>query len=160
MSDQTATTADPGVELATPLPEWGPVEPLPPAPSKDSYVSGDPQSPRTRARYYRRVRDNALVGKAWFGPSAEGHPLTAHGGAMAAVLDEAMGISCRFQGPRVVTARLIVEFRARVPIGSVVEIECFVERTEGRKAFPRGQLKLGGRVVTESSGLYVVPKPT
>lgn len=90
---------------------WTPIEPLESVGTGRSFVSGEPSGDRLRVRYYRRERDRALVGKIWFGPGAEGPPGHAHGGSMAAVLDEAMGAGAWLAGHAVVAAKLTINFR-------------------------------------------------
>ena len=77
---------------------WTPIDPLGSVGTGRSFVSGEPDGDRLRVCYYRRDRDGALVGKIWFGPGAEGPPGHAHGGSMAAVLDEAMGAGAWLAG--------------------------------------------------------------
>lgn len=121
-----------------------------------SYVSGEPDGERLRIRYFRRASDGALTAKAWFGPGTQGPPGHAHGGATAAVLDEAMGFCCWLAGHRVVAAHIEVDFRGMVPIGAVATLEAAVERVEGRKVFPRARLSLGdGTLAAESSGIFL-----
>jgi hypothetical protein len=56
------------------------------------FVSGDRTGARFRMRYFR---DDAghLVARVWFGPETEGPPDHAHGGSIAAVLDEVLGLA-------------------------------------------------------------------
>ncbi len=109
-----------------------------------------------RLRWYVRESDDALVGKIWFGPGAQGPPGHAHGGSMAAVLDEALGSSCWVAGHAVVAAELTTKFRTMLPLGEVVTAEAWVDRTDGRKIHPRGRI-VGddGTVFAEATGLFI-----
>jgi len=121
-----------------------------------SFVSGEPDGDRLRVHYFKRVADGALVGKAWFGPGTEGPPGHAHGGSMAAVLDEAMGGACFLAGHIVLAGRLTTEFKRMVPLGSVVSLEAWVERIEGRKITVRSRLVLAdGQEAVGGEGLFV-----
>src|SRR5688572_18388978 len=93
---------------------WTPVHPFPRMPTQDSFVSGASADGRLRVAYFRRDRDDRLVGKAWFGPGAVGPPGHAHGGSVAAALDEAMGAAAWWAGYPSVAARLTVDFRRMV----------------------------------------------
>jgi len=127
-----------------------------PRSTQGSFVSGEPDGQRLRVRYYRRSADGALVGKAWFGPGALGPPGHAHGGGMAAVLDEAMGLAAWLAGYRVIAARLAVDFKNMLPLGTVAWIEVTVEQVEGRKVHMRGRLcSPDGAVFAESRGLFI-----
>jgi uncharacterized protein (TIGR00369 family) len=81
----------------------------------------------------------------------------AHGGAAAAVLDEAMGAAVWKAGHQVLAANLNVDFRRPVPLGSEVRVEAWMEGVSGRKAFARAQLVLPdtGAVLVEARGLFV-----
>ena len=121
-----------------------------------SYVSGDPRGRRLRIRYFERQSDGALIARAWFGPGTQGPPGHAHGGATAALLDEAMGFCCWLAGHRVVAAHIEIDFRAMVPLGSVATVAATVERVEGRKVYPRARLRLpGGAVAAEATGIFL-----
>lgn len=71
---------------------WEPIDPFR-AISRPFFVSGDADDDRLRVAYFRRNEDDALLATVWFGSKAEGPPHHAHGGSIAAVLDEAMGAS-------------------------------------------------------------------
>ena len=135
---------------------WEPLRRFNESRTAESYVSGDRDGRRLRLRYFRRSSDGALVARAWFGPGCQGPPGHAHGGATAALLDEAMGFCCWLAGHRVVAAHIEVDFRGMVPVGTVATLEAAVERIEGRKVFPRARLLLpDGTLVAESTGLFL-----
>lgn len=125
-----------------------------------SFVSGDPDGPRLRVRYYQRDADGGLVGKAWFGPEAEGPPGCAHGGAMASVLDEAMGAAAWIAGHIVLAARLTTDFRRPLPLGTVARFEAVVAEANGRKVITKGRL-IGpdGAPYCEAEGLFIQVDP-
>ena len=139
-----AAVAPPGCVAVYPFP--GPPQ---------SFVSGDPDGPRLRVAYFQRP-DGALTARAWFGRGAEGPPGHAHGGSVAAVLDEAMGAAAWSGGYPSIAARIEVDFRLPVPLGIDAVVEMEVERVEGRKVTTRARLlDADGRVLAESSGLFV-----
>lgn len=136
-------------------PGWQALEPLAPQTMR-SFVSGDPAGQRLRVRYFRRLDDGALVGRVWFGPDAQGPPGHAHGGSMAAVLDEAMGAGAWLAGHTVVAAHIGVDFRAMLPLGTIAIVETWVEDIDGRKVATRGRLSDStGKVFAESDGLFI-----
>ena len=135
---------------------WEPLHRYNEGRTAETYVSGDPAGRRLRIRYFRRTSDNALAGRVWFGPGTQGPPGHAHGGATAALLDEAMGFCCWMIGHRVVAAHIEIDFRSMVPVGAVATIEAAVERVEGRKVFPRARLTLAdGTVAAQSTGIFL-----
>jgi acyl-coenzyme A thioesterase PaaI-like protein len=126
------------------------------APSGRSWVIGKPEEERLRIAHFRRDADGALVGKVWFGPWTEGPPGHAHGGSMASVLDDAIGKVGWLNGHRVVAAKISVEFRKLLPLGTDANLEAFVERVDGRKVYTRGKLTGDdGQVFAEAEGLFI-----
>lgn len=121
-----------------------------------SFVSGDPNGDRLRVAYFQRSSDGRLFARAWFGRGAEGPPGYAHGGSVAAVLDEAMGAAAWAAGQPSLAARIEVDFKAMVPLGTDANVEMAVEKVEGRKITTRARLlDADGRVLAESAGLFV-----
>jgi acyl-coenzyme A thioesterase PaaI-like protein len=150
-------TEPPDVE---PLTGWTPVDPFPPHDASRSFVSGRCDDGRLRVVYFRRESDGMLVGRAWFGPGAEGPPGHAHGGSVAAVLDEAMGGAAWMAGHRVVAVRLSVDFRRMVPLGTDAILEAWVSGLDGRKILTRARLVVApDTVLAEADGIFVQPLP-
>lgn len=144
----------------TPLPGWVPVQPFPELSASRSFVSSDPGGDRLRVAYFRMPDDTHLYGRAWFGPGAEGPPRSAHGGAVAAVLDEAMGGVCWMNGHHVVAARIGITYLHILPLGTDATIEAWLEAVDGRKVGVRSRLADdAGTVYAEGEGLFVVLRP-
>lgn len=143
-------------DIDTAEPGWEPMPALAAVGLSRSFVSGESHGDRLRVRYYRRVIDNVLFARVWFGPGAEGPPGHVHGGAMAAVLDEAMGASAWLVGHAVLAAKITIEFRAPLPLGSIVTVEAGVVGVDGRKVTTRGRLfAADGITRADGEGLFV-----
>jgi len=140
-----------------PEPGWEPCDPFPSSGSPAvSFVSGGPTGGRLRVAYFRRAGDRRLAGRAWFGPETQGPPGHAHGGSIAAVLDEALGAAAWAAGHPVLVASLAVDFRRMVPLGTDAIFEAWIERTEGRKIHTRVRLTDGqGSVLAEGRAICV-----
>lgn len=125
-----------------------------------SYVSGDKTGERLSVRYFSRDSDQALLAKARFGPLLEGPPGHAHGGSMAALLDEAMGLACWMTGRGVVAARLTVDFKNLLPLGTEALVEASVVRQDGKKLTTQGRL-VGpdGTLFATGEGLFIQLDP-
>ena len=137
-------------------PDWQPLEPLRLEGGRGSFVSGGPGDGRLRVAYFRRGGDGRLVGRAWFGPGALGPPGHAHGGAVAAVLDEAMGAAAWQAGLIGVAASLTTDFRRMLPLGTDAVLEAWVEDHQGRKVRTAGRLAgEDGTVYAEARALFV-----
>ena len=142
---------------AVPDADWTPIDPFPFDATENSFVSGGPAGARLRIAYFRRATDGRLVGRAWFGPETVGPPGHAHGGSMAAVLDEALGAAAWADGYPILVARLAVDFRQLLPLGTDATFETWVEAVDGRKVTTRGRLLLpDGSVVAEGEALCVM----
>lgn len=103
------------------------------------FVSGDPAGDRFRTRYFRK-EDQSLVARIWFGPETEGPPGHAHGGSLAAVLDEVLGLAAWAAGHAIVVANLNVNFRCLLPILQVVQVDTEIVSVDGRKVLVRGKV--------------------
>lgn len=134
---------------------WTPLSPIT-AKSGRSYVHGQEGDERMRVAYFRREADGALVGRVWFGPWCEGPPGHAHGGSMAAVLDDAIGKVGWLNGHRVVAARITVHFRRLLPLGTDATLEAWIHEVDGRKVHTRGRLvDDDGSPFAEAEGLFI-----
>jgi acyl-coenzyme A thioesterase PaaI-like protein len=100
---------------------------------EDTFVSGDPSNHRLSIRYFQCEDDRSLLGKVIFGPGTQGPPNHAHGGSMAALLDEAMGGSAWLAGFPVVAAQLNITFRTMLPLGTRCLVKARVLEVDGRK---------------------------
>lgn len=90
------------------------------------------------------------------GATLEGPPGHAHGGALAALLDEAMGAAAWLGGYRVLAVHLSFDYRRPVAVGATVQVTGEVERSEGRKVFTRGAITLAdGALAVEAHGVFV-----
>ena len=129
-----------------------------PSPAGTFLHDGDPPS-RVRIAYFRKADQPQLYAKAWFGRKTMGPPGHVHGGAMAAVLDEAMGAVCWMNDHKTVAASISVKFIAMLPIETETILESRIDRVEGRKIFTRASLaNPSGQVVAEADGLFIVLK--
>jgi len=80
-----------------------------------------------------RRREGGVEGRFFVKQDHQGPPGFAHGGVIAAALDEAMALLLHGQGTYALTGRLEIELRAPAPVGSFVELEADVESAEGRR---------------------------
>ncbi len=102
-----------------------------------------------------RVDGERVGGRVTFDRRQEGAPGYAHGGAIATVLDDALGSVLMVLGRAAVTAKLEVDFRAPALIGQELELEAWCEREEERKLHLKGRLQAEGALVAEATALFV-----
>ncbi|XP_063213628.1 acyl-coenzyme A thioesterase THEM4-like [Chroicocephalus ridibundus] len=95
------------------------------------------------------------------GPYLEGHPGLTHGGAIATIIDSALGTCALAVAGPVVTANLSIDYLAPVPLGAVLLVEGRTERLEGRKVFLSCQVRDadGDTLHARATGLFIQPDP-
>jgi len=139
-------------------PGWAPFDA--PALVGDSlrFVSGDPTGTRFRVRYYRNA-ENALVARVWFGPETEGPPEHAHGGSIAAVLDEVLGLAAWAAGYAIVVGKLNIHFQKLLPLRTVVQVDSTIVSAEGRKVMVHGRIHGPGGIVYAEADCLCITLP-
>jgi len=138
---------------------WATVQDARDFPPSKSYVSGEPDGNRIRVVWWVHD-DGRFTGHAWFGKGAVGPPGHAHGGSMAALLDEAMGVAAWAAGFKVVAAHLNLNFRHMLPLGSKVFVPVTCTRVSPRKIEVTARLEHeDGTVYADGVGLFVELRP-
>ncbi len=100
--------------------------------------------------------ENQIDARFAFTINHQGPPGFAHGGATAAVLDEAMGLAVWYAGYRVVTANLNLDYRKPVPLGEPIQIHGALSGKENRRVEATGRIVLpDGTVAVSAKGIYV-----
>ena len=85
----------------------------------------------------------------------EGARGLAHGGIVAAILDDVQGGVLVAMRTRAVTAKLDVDFVAPVVLGHELAVEAWLESFEGRKIRLAGRILDSGRTVASARGLFI-----
>ncbi|KAM6365223.1 acyl-coenzyme A thioesterase THEM4-like [Pluvialis apricaria] len=95
------------------------------------------------------------------GPYLEGHPGLTHGGAIATIIDSALGTCALAVAGPVMTANLSIDYLAPVPLGAVLLVDSRAERLEGRKVFLSCQVRGadGDTLHARATGLFIRPDP-
>lgn len=98
-----------------------------------------------------RVEAHVTFGSYFLGAGG-----AAHGGTIMTVLDEILGIQATV-GDRGMTrtAYLKVDFRSIVPINTLMRVNTWTVREEGRKRFLRGEMWAGETLCAEADALFV-----
>jgi acyl-coenzyme A thioesterase PaaI-like protein/predicted protein tyrosine phosphatase len=100
--------------------------------------------------------DNSVIGTILLDETTQGPPTLVHGGALATILDEAM-TTAAFEANRFgLTANLNVDYRAPVPLETIVTVTARVDRIEGKKTFLVSKVMFpDGTVAAEGRGLFI-----
>lgn len=121
-----------------------------------AFITGDKTADRIKVRYFQKQSDKSFIARVWFGPATEGPAGFVHGGSMASILDEAMGASVWLQGFTAVAAKITVDYRKMLPLGTITTVEAKVSSADGRKIMAKGKIyDKTCTVYSESEGLYI-----
>ncbi|MCB1156144.1 MAG: PaaI family thioesterase [Leptospiraceae bacterium] len=90
---------------------------------------------------------------------APGKRRLVHGGAIAALLDEAQGVLAHHIGHIVMTDQLYLRYHKATPLEEVVEVHAWITTVRKRRLYTRATLKSAqGEVLVSSSGRwYLLP---
>lgn len=130
-------------------------EGLRPLPSHYERCFGCGQRHPTGLRLTMSGRGRRVEGSFLVTEHHQGAPGLAHGGVVAAAVDEAMGFLLWLVGRPAVTAHLEVDFRRPVPVGSRLDLAGEVERVDGRKIYAAMTGRIDGEVAVESKAVFV-----
>lgn len=88
--------------------------------------------------------------------SQQGPPGYAHGGASAAIMDEAMGAAIWRSGFNVAVVNLELNYKHPLPLGQPLKIEARFTEREGRKIYATGEIRLtDGTLAVSGAGIYI-----
>lgn len=88
----------------------------------------------------------------------QGPPGRVHGGVVAMLVDEVMGVVNRATGIGAFTARLEISYVAAAPIDQELTLRAWQERVEGRKVFLRAEGASPEGPFVTAEGLFIVPR--
>lgn len=89
----------------------------------------------------------------------QGPPGHAHGGASAAILDEAMGLVVWAAGHQVAAVHVEVDYRQPLPLHAALTVTARVTRKERHKIFSVGEIRLADATIAVSGRGIYVPAP-
>jgi uncharacterized protein (TIGR00369 family) len=91
-----------------------------------------------------------------FGETKEGPVGLVHGGALAAVMDEAITVAAIVNNRGGLTAFLNIDYKAPVPLNTQVTAIGRIEKIDGRKTFLSAELRLADNTLAVSAtGLFI-----
>lgn len=97
----------------------------------------------------------ALEGRVTLSPVYEGPPTCVHGGVLAAILDELLGMSNIATANFGLTATLDVRYHRPTPLGVELRLSSYVQQVEGRKTRTWGGIYFGDQLTASAEGLFV-----
>ena len=78
-----------------------------------------------------------------------------HGGVLALVFDELLGIAGIAGAGGGFTGRLTVRYRKPTPILADIELRAWLDQADGRKLVAHGEMRHDGVVTAEATGLFI-----
>lgn len=101
--------------------------------------------------------EGVITSKFTLSEAQQGPPGHTHGGASAAILDEAMGLVVWAAGYKVVAVNLEVNYHKPLPLRQPLSMEARVTHKDEHKIFSTGEIYLpDGSVAVSGRGIYVV----
>ena len=89
----------------------------------------------------------------------QGPPDYVHGGASAAILDEAMGLVVWAAGLQVAAVNIEINYHRPLPLYQPLKLAARITQKDERKIFSTGEIKLlDGTVCVSGRGIYVVAR--
>ncbi len=124
----------------------------------DSIVSGA-SNPHGLGAYLFRDGEHAVM-EVTLGPAFEGAPGRAHGGIVAALIDETMGMVLSIHGTLALTANLQIEYKSATPVNRPIVARAWLESRDGRKLRMKCVVTTEGEPVAEATSLFIAVDPT
>lgn len=88
----------------------------------------------------------------------EGPPGSLHGGYVAALFDQFLGMVQLLADHPGMTAYLHVNYHERTPLNTELRLKGWYDKVEGRKNFIRGEMYANGVMTASAEGLFVAPR--
>lgn len=98
-------------------------------------------------------------GKVNMGWQYEGPPNSVHGGFVAALFDQFLGIAQKLTKQPGFTGTLTIKYLKPTPIDTDLRLEGHVERIEGRKNFLVGEMWAGDVLTATCTGIFISLTP-
>ncbi len=102
--------------------------------------------------------DKVVRGTVTFTEQFNGPPFdTCHGGIIALVYDDLIGLAAMIAAGGGMTARLTVDYRRPTPMFQPITLSAWLDDVDGRKLLARGEMRHDGELLSEAQGLFVRP---
>jgi len=113
-------------------------------------------NPKSLGVRWNLMEDQSISTRVTLNLSQQGPPGFAHGGASAALLDEAMGCAVWSAGYQVVSVNLQVNYKKPLPLDTSIRVDAHIESVEGRVVNASSTISLDdGTILVTGHGIYV-----
>ncbi|MBP2674279.1 MAG: hypothetical protein H6Q84_1119 [Deltaproteobacteria bacterium] len=123
--------------------------------STGCFLCGEENLSGVRARFF--VEGTEVRGLVTLPRHMNGYKNVAHGGILAALLDETMGWAATVFGkthPMFVTAEFTVRYLSSVPVGEEIQVRSRLVEDAGRLAYCEGEILHGGKERVRAWGKF------
>jgi hypothetical protein len=100
-----------------------------------------------------------IRGRASFGYPYEGPPTCVHGGVIAELFDELLGLANLIVGQAAMTGTLKIRYHRPTPLLAPLDLVSRFTGKEGRKVFAWGAITYDGDVTAEATGIFIEVPP-
>jgi len=104
------------------------------------------------------IEGNKALATCECGWAYEGPPGSVHGGFVAAIFDQFLGMAQLLGDQPGMTAYLTTSYHNRTPLNTELKLEGSLISTEGRKTIMRGEMFANGVLTASCEGLFVQPR--
>lgn len=116
-----------------------------------------PLNPLSPPVDFRIQPDRSVTGTVTLHEGYNGPPWNlAHGGVIAAIFDELLGVGSIAAAGGGFTGSLTIRYRKPTPVLRPLEMRGWLDRQEGRKLFMKGELVADGVVTAEAEGIFIL----
>ncbi len=102
-----------------------------------------------------RVDGDQVIGSGTVSAAHNGPPGGVHGGHVAALMDELLGVACIASGTGGFTGTLTVRYENLTPLDTELTLRGWVDRIEGRKIFAQGEICAGDTRCAVGEGIFI-----
>jgi len=99
-----------------------------------------------------------LLGRGIFDSQYCGPPEAVHGGHVAALMDELLGVTGVVSGYGGFTGTLTVRYEAPTPLDKELSLKGWVHQVEERKVIMRGELRSEEKMCVTAEGIFILPR--
>lgn len=104
------------------------------------------------------IDGDMALGTCQCGWAYEGPPGSVHGGFVAAIFDQFLGMAQVLGGQPGMTGYLHINYHQRTPLNTELKLEGKLIKVERRKTIMRGEMYAGGVMTASAEGLFVQPR--
>ena len=156
ISQVTDALAGADDELLRPAMPWATTERMQRGDRPHNPVMG-PANPLAPPLSIEILADRSILSEVTMRPIHEGPPGTVHGGWVAALFDQLLGVANIVNGTAGMTAELKVRYRRSTPLGVPLVLRARIDEVDGRRTYASGEIVADGVVTAEATGLFISP---